>query len=148
MYRVFRFFLLVLIIALVTNVAVKVAFDTTDEGNFNDYLPVILLPVFALLVWIGIRRAAKTTYEKNKRFFTGVTYTFGYDSLIAEGENFTTAYNWDEFVKIKETDNWYLLYRQKIQAVPIKKSSFNADQKEEVNRLFRSLQSKIKVSLK
>jgi hypothetical protein len=83
---------------------------------------------FALVVpVINVHRARKTTFAKLS-LQHAVTYTFSDDSVAVKGFSFETVHSWQHVTKVKEADDFLLLYTSEKVAYFIKKDGLTGQQ--------------------
>ncbi len=82
--------------------------------------------VFILIPFSSILQA-KRNYNSSKNLKEIITYEFTADTIIITGETFNTTMRWTSLYKVKELNDWLLLYTNKIVAVCVPKSGFASE---------------------
>ena len=106
------------------------------------FLVFLLLP---FVIFLSVYRITKFSLS-NKKLSEEINIIINQQFIDYKGETFNIKYNWTDFLKFKETKNWFLFYFNKRQAQVIRKKDLNENQLIELKELFNSL--KIKKSLK
>lgn len=112
-------------------------------------VPIIVFVIVFIIMLRFFRRMNSKQLIKNKgRYFTNVTYTINNSFFKKQGEGFENTFKWEEIHRVKETAKFYLIFPEKLQAHVIDKAQLAPWQIEDINEIFDSLKSKVKVSLK
>jgi len=111
-------------------------------------LPAVVVVVIFIILYIVKRKATQKQFEKKGRFFRNVTSTINNKFFKTQGEGFENTYYWEEMYKVRETPQFYLIYSEKLRAHVIDKAQLDPWQSEDIKEIFKSLETKIKVSLK
>lgn len=83
--------------------------------NFYQEVPYfeIAISLFLLLSPTIITLIAVRQFNSNISFKNGIKYTFDDNGFLVEGSTFKGEFSWNHIVKIKEIDNFLLLYHAK-----------------------------------
>jgi hypothetical protein len=119
-----------------------------DEQDVFTFLPCLLPFVVGVLFYYLTIYAAKKTYRNNQRYYQDTVFTFNEESLKIVGKDFENSVPWTNYKRIKETQDWFLIYVNHNQAQIIDKTVLNGQQIQNLKDLFRTLVPKIKVSIK
>lgn len=112
--------------------------------------PTFLLMFGLILCYVipaGIYGTARKRFKSNSRINELITYVFTSELIYINGESFKTEMTWDKLYKIKELNNWILIYITKDSATPITKDSFDELQLKRFKEIVRDLKA-VKVQLK
>ena len=97
-----------------------------DHSHWISLLPSILLPAlfpivffFAVLFLISILSILIKPY-----YFKDVTYEFTYWGVIKKGKRFEQSFQWKDFLSLRETKSFILLYLTQNDALIIQKKMF------------------------
>ncbi|MBL7859246.1 MAG: YcxB family protein [Cyclobacteriaceae bacterium] len=82
--------------------------------------------VFILIPSVSIFQA-KRNYNLNKNLREEIVYEFNVDNIIITGKTFKSTQRWSSLFKIKEMNDWILLYTDKIVAICVPKSAFSSE---------------------
>lgn len=85
----------------------------------------ILLP---LVVFYSARSVFKTSHAIREP----VTYEFSDEWVSAKAEKYDFRQSWDLIYKVEETKNWFLIFTNRINAIYLKKESFEDEADMEV----------------
>lgn len=135
---------IVLINALIT-LANPFGINRDDSDSYSGLIIITLIP---LALFFMIKRQAAAALKKKGRYYNNISYSITSSFIKCEGEGYSNTYKWEEIVKVKEIKKWYLIYINKHQALIINKKRIDNWQKESLNDMFLSVNSKTKVSLK
>jgi hypothetical protein len=80
----------------------------------------IALPVVAIFQFRGNYNASKTLKEM-------ASYEFDVKNIVITGETFNTSLQWSSLYKVKEMNNWFMLYTAKNVAIIVSKRSFSPE---------------------
>ena len=111
-------------------------------------LPVLFIGAAFIVLYFVKRKATQKQFEKKGRYFKNVILTINDNFFKTQGEGFENTYYWEEMYKVRETPQFYLIYSEKLRAHVIDKAQLDPWQSEEIKEIFKSLETKIKVSLK
>lgn len=140
-------YMVILIFIISVNIYTSFKYDY-ENVDVITFLP-FLIPFFIVgLVWFSTKKAIHKNYARNPRYFNNITLTLSDNSLKIEGKDYLNSNPWVNYIKIKETDKWFLIFINKYQAHIIDKAQITNFPIEELRSLFRQLPQKIKVSLK
>lgn len=81
----------------------------------------LLSPTISILI-------ARNSYYSNPSLRHNITYTFGEDEIKIKGLTFESAMQWNHIVKLKEFNNYLLLYSSKKIASFVKKNNMTKAQ--------------------
>jgi len=140
--------ILLTFVGLVMLVLSTISFLGIDT-HFNQP-PTFLLMFGLILSYVipaGIYGTARKRFKSNSRINELITYVFTNELIHIIGESFKTEMTWDKLYKIKELNNWILIYITKDSATPILKDSFNELQLKRFKDIVRDLKT-VKVQLK
>lgn len=91
---------------------------------------------------------AKRNYDSSKNLKEAVLYEFNLDNIIIKGESFNSTMRWSSLYKVKELNNWILLYTSKNIALCIPKSGFDSDAELQAIKSFAWNANGVKMELK
>lgn len=117
--------------------------DPQTDFPFIYPLFVILL-VLPLAVYLSARRI----YQSNYAMQAVVRYQFSDDRIKADSEKFDYSQSWDLVYQVEESKNWILLYNNRINAIYLKKESFEDPADLEILKAILKTKAHIKVKLK
>lgn len=96
------------------------AYFMNPQNNWFLYFIVFFILLFPLIIY----RSANSNYKATKTLHEPLTYAFGQESFTITGETFNTTLQWKSLYKIRELGDWFLLYTNKLIAMPVPKSAF------------------------
>jgi len=96
---------------------------------------------------VAIYGQARRSFKSNSRINELITYVFTNDLICIYGASFKTEMTWANIYKIKELNNWILIYVTKNSATSILKDSFNELQLIKFREIVRELKT-VKVQMK
>jgi hypothetical protein len=127
----------------------------TDTLNYEDgeidlvsYIPLVIPFIVVAGIWYSTKKTILKNYKKNPRYYNNITFTLSQESFKIEGKDYHNINQWENYSKIKETRDWFLIYINKYQAHVIDKAQIKDFTMDELKSFFISLKPKIKVSLK
>lgn len=94
---------------------------------------IILIVIPASIYW-----SSKRNFNSTPRIRERMVYTFEKEEFHILGESFNSSMSWDKVFKVQETKQWLLIYHNKIVASLIPRSSFSAEEYENVKELILS----------
>lgn len=138
-----KFYFLLLLVMFTLN-ATSGYWSGFDTGE-TSYTPLLIVIAVCIAITFNMINRSKNSFKKNPRYYTNLVFTINETEFKTEGENFLNACNWEDLVKIKSSKSWHLIYFNKIQASIIDKSQLAPGQEDELNEIFNSIRTKIKV---
>lgn len=81
---------------------------------------------FLAVIPFSIFTSSKKDFETNKFVAQQIAYTFAKTHFFIKGETFNMENSWGDLAKIIESDNWFILYTSKTQALFIPKNRFDS----------------------
>ena len=141
-------YMAILLVFLIVN---KVnSFDNTVYEGSQFYSTIHFAIPFLVIGFIlyTSSKVIKKNYKKNQRYYNDVTITLSKENFKTEGKDFQNTNKWENYYKIKETKDWFLIFIDKHQAHVIEKSQIKEFSQEDLKKFFRLLSPKRKVSLK
>ena len=103
--------------------------------------PSIVFLLLPLIIFLSVYRITKHSLS-NKKLKEDIKIIITYQNLKYQGDTFNIKYNWDDFIKIKETKNWFLFYINKKQAQVIRKKDLHDNELNELKEILNSLNVK------
>ncbi|AWH85074.1 hypothetical protein HYN59_08015 [Flavobacterium album] len=142
--------ILMLVLIIFSSINAVNIYDGFNETEYSilTFFPFIICFVLIIALLFFFKKKIKNDYRKNIRFYRNITFTFSSEGMFAKGEGFENRMPWNDFEKITETEDWFLLYRNKVQYQIIDKKQITDFSIEDLKSFFRSLNPKVKVSLK
>ena len=92
----------------------------------NALTGIVIGAIFIFIPFVSALQA-KRNYNSNKNLKEIIVYEFNVDNIIITGETFKSTQRWSSLYKIKELNDWILLYTNKIVAICIPKSAFSSE---------------------
>ncbi|MCO6148239.1 YcxB family protein [Flavobacterium sp. NRK1] len=140
-----KYYLLLLLIIFTFNATTVYWSGIKPEANDLGFIPPIAVIVVSVLIFFNLANRSKKDFKKNSRYYTNLVFTLNETEFRTEGEDFFNARKWEDLVKIKSTKKWYLIYFNKMQASIIDRSQLDPSKEDELNDIFNSIRTKIKV---
>ncbi|MGX7667024.1 YcxB family protein [Flavobacterium pedocola] len=145
-FKFFPFFVLFLFIAQILPDILNKADNGSDMITMENIIPVLgLIPAIAL-AYIIFSYSIKKNLEANPKNFEPQKLHFDNQGFSQNAASFTNNYKWSDIDNITETEEWFLIFLNKNNAVPVFKKQITAQEHNDLKNLFRSLN--IKKSLK
>ncbi len=147
----FKFLPIMIVFILLVNLlpsilGIELTHKQEKETFFESFMPFLALPlIWGILIYSSIR-SIKKRIRTNPKSLEKQKLTFTSTSIVQKGETFEIEYFWKDIFRIKETNKWFLIYTNKLNALPLIKSDLKDNQYNELLTLFNSLP--IKKSLK
>ncbi|HZL09911.1 MAG TPA: YcxB family protein [Prolixibacteraceae bacterium] len=139
--------ILLTIIGLVMLVLSILSFSGITYFNQPPTFQLMFGLILCYVIPAGIYGTARKRFKSNSRINELITYVFTNELIHINGESFKTEMTWNKLYKIKELNNWILIYITKDSATPILKDSFNELQLKRFKDIVRDLKT-VKVELK
>jgi hypothetical protein len=92
-------------------------------NDTTDYWTIFIL-LFVLYLPIAVYRSANSNYASTKSIHEIIQYEFTPDYINVTGATFNSTQKWSTLYKVKEMNNWFLLYNNKQTAMMIPKKTF------------------------
>ncbi|WP_152973332.1 YcxB family protein [Lacinutrix mariniflava] len=99
----------------------------------------LLYPVLLILL---TRYSTKKSLKNNYRLKEDFRYIFNNEYFRELGETFDLKHKWGKLLKIKEKEDYFLIYQNKNRANIISKNSFNENQLSDFKKLLKTLDIK------
>jgi uncharacterized membrane protein YhaH (DUF805 family) len=115
----------------------------SNSQNWKDQnemlLPVfIFICMFMLSPFIALMQVRKI-YLTSKMFHEQLQYDLKNESIHIKGETFDSTLSWDHFYRIRETDQFFLLFHGKAVAMLLDKKMFKREELDEFRKFTLSL---------
>ena len=88
--------------------------------------PSIVFLLLPLIIFLSVYRITKHSFS-NKKLKEDIKIIINSQNIKYKGDTFNIKYNWYNFIKIKETKNWFLFYINKKQVQVIRKKDLTQD---------------------
>ena len=89
--------------------------------------PSIVFLLLPFIIFLSVYRITKHSLS-NKKLKEDIKIIINSQYVDYQGETFNIKYSWADFLKLKETKNWFLFYVNKKQAQVIRKKDLNDEQ--------------------
>ena len=89
--------------------------------------PTIFFFLLPIIIFASVYRITKHSLS-NKKLKENIKIIIDSENVDYQGETFNIKYNWADFIKIKETKNWFLFFINKKQAQVIRKKDLTNEQ--------------------
>jgi hypothetical protein len=111
------------IVLYVNIICLNILMASVINSNYN-VISVTAL-IFLIIIPVTTIFQSTKTFSDNKMIKEPLTYDFTSNQILITGETFTSSIRWNSLYKIKELNNWFLLYNDKTSMIVVPKKSFN-----------------------
>lgn len=87
----------------------------------------------------------KNVFYSNKQIQETIFYTFTNESMNTKGETFEEDFSWNTVYKVKENNDWFLIYQSAQTMNMIPKKFFTKEQITELRNIIKSNNVKAKL---
>ena len=94
----------------------------------------------AIIVFIIVRSyfRLKNAFYSNKKIQEEIIYTFTDEKVYTKGETFEGDFTWNTVFKVKETEDWFLIYQSKLTMNMVPKKDFSDSQISELRSIIKN----------
>ena len=94
----------------------------------------------AIIVFIIVRSyfRLKNAFYSNMKIQEEITYTFTDEKVHTKGETFEGDFTWNTVFKVKETEDWFLIYQSKLTMNMVPKKDFSDSQISELRSIIKN----------
>jgi len=123
---------------------IKHFMEESDEKDILGSASMWFLIVFAFIVIRSYFRL-KNAFHSNKKIQENISYTFTQENVQNRGETFEGEFSWDTVYRVKENNDWFLIYQSAQTMNMVPKKYFTKDQISELRTIIKSNQVKTKL---
>jgi hypothetical protein len=102
------------------------------------YVWVLPPVVYIGLTWSMLTMSIKRTFGFSTQLHQPLRYVFGAEGVGVHAEAGSSSYEWNQFVRVLEIPEWFLLYQNQATFNPVPKSAFSAEQLDQFRGLLAS----------
>lgn len=138
-------YMFILFVFILVNIYTSLIYDN-ENINILTFAQILIPLIVTAGIWYSTKMTIHKNYIKNPRYFNNVILTLSVKSFKTEGKDYFNNTPWVNYVRIKETEKWFLIFMNKHQAHIIDKAQIKNFSIDELRTFFKQLP--IKVSLK
>jgi len=114
----------------------------------TDFPFIYPLLIILLILPVAVYFSARRIYQSNYAMQAFVRYQFSDDQIKADSDKFAYTQSWDLVYQAEESKNWILLYNNRLNAIYLKKESFEDPADLEILKAILKTKDHIKLKLR
>lgn len=123
-YSLYRYFKRPLILLLYALIFILLLFLLLNGGLADVSSTLLPLLIVMALLPLFLYLSARSVYKSSYAIQSTVHYEFSDSEIRATAEKFTYTQSWDLVYKVEESKSWFMIFTNRINAIYLKKESF------------------------
>jgi hypothetical protein len=122
----------------------KYFMEASEERDLLESASTWLIVLFVFIIIRSYFRL-KNAFYSNKKIQESISYTFTNENVQNRGETFEGEFSWDTVYRVKENNDWFLIYQSAHVMNMVPKKYFTKEQVSELRNIIKSNHVKAKL---
>jgi len=131
---------------VIISVFISINFYNIENGG-GEFLRIVSICVFVFFIFMILQTyfSLKNAFYSNNQIQESIIYTFTNEVIQMKGETFEEDFSWNSVYKIKENQDWFLIYQSAQTMNMVSKKDFTKDQILELRNIIKNNHVKSKL---